>query len=130
MHRQFTLLPAAVILATVSLTLGPPAKAQGTYNANCKAGPDHITLTSTGEIVLEQRLVKFKPVEAVDAHSQQRGICVMKQDPPGYRWVSCWKKDGRFVTGNWDYPSLIRPTEAIANSLQYRGWGGACKVKL
>lgn len=130
MHRQSILLPAAVILTTISLTFGPPAKAEGTYNANCKAVADAITLTSTGEIVLEQRLVKFKPVEAVDARGGQRGICVMKQDPPGYRWVSCWKKDGRFVTGNWDYPSFIRPTEVIANSVQYRGWSGACKVKL
>lgn len=130
MHRQSSLLPAAVILAKISLTLSPPANAEETYNASCKVLGDAITLTSTGEIVLEQRLIKFKPVETYKAQSGQKGICVMKQDPPGYRWISCWKKDGRFATGDWDYPTFIRPSEAVVNSVLYRGWSGACKVKL
>lgn len=130
MSKHLSLLSAAVILATTSSTLGLPAKAEETYNASCKAFGDAITLTSTGEIVLEQRLVKFKPFQVENAPSGQRGVCVIKQDPPGYKWIPCWKKDGRFASGNWDYPRYIRPTEAIANSVQYRGWTGACKVKL
>ena len=129
MTSQSRLLTAALIFVTTSLTFGLPVKAEETYNASCEQAGDYITLTSTGELVLEQRLVKFKPTESY-GRSGQRGICVMKQDPPGYKWISCSKKDGRLVTGNWDYPSVISPTEAIANSVQYRGWSGACKVKL
>ena len=128
MDKQCLLLLIAIILETFSLTFSPPANAEETYNANCKADGDTITLTSTGETVLEQRLVDFKPVEKYN--QGQRGICVMKQDPPGYKWIPCWKKDGKFARGNWDYPSFIQPTEAIVNSVLYRGWSGACKVKL
>jgi hypothetical protein len=110
--------------------MGQPAKAEETYSASCMAGGDAITLTSTGELVLEGRLVQFKPIETHKAQIQQRGVCVLKKDPPGYRWIPCWKRDGRFATGDWEYPRWINPVEAKANSVQYRGWGGACKVKL
>ena len=106
------------------------AKASRTYNASCKALGDAITFTSTGEVVLEQRLVKFVPSGPYTAQKGQLGTCVMKQDPAGYRWVRCWKKDGKYATGNWDYPYFIKPITAIANSVQYRAWSGACKVKL
>jgi hypothetical protein len=115
---------------TALLTTREQAKAESTYNASCRALGDAITLTSTGEIVLEQRLVKFKPIETYKAQSGQGGICIIKKDPPGYRWISCWKKDESYVTGDWDYARRISPEEAVANAVQHRGWSGACKVKL
>lgn len=118
------------ILCTVTLTTTEQAKAESTYNASCKALGDGITLTRTGEVVLEQRLVKCKPIETYKAQSGQHGVCIIKKDPPGYRWISCWKKDGRYVTGDWDYAIRISPKEAVANAVQHRGWSGACKVKL
>ena len=105
-----------------------PAKADQSYSANCEAVGDAIALTSTGEIVLEQRLIAFKPTG--NTNRGQKGICVIKQDPPGHRWIQCWKKDGMFATGHWEHPTIINPVEAVANSVQYRGWSGACKVKL
>ena len=107
-----------------------PASAEQTYRASCRALGDGISFTSTGELVLEQRLVNFLPSGPYIAEKGQQGTCIMKLDPPGYRWVECWKKDGKYATGNWNYPHFIKPTTAIANSVQHRGWSGACKVKL
>ena len=130
-NRKFSCpVSAAGILLSISLGLGQPAKAEGTYNAGCMVVGDSITLTSTGELVLEQRLVSFKADKSLNPRSDVKGICVMKKDPPGYKWVQCWKQDGRYATGNFDNPHWIKPTQAIANSVQYRGWGGACKVSL
>ena len=130
MANQSRLLTSALILVTTSLTFGLPAKSEETYEASCKARGDAITLTTTGESVLEQRLVKFKPIDRYEAQLGQRGVCVMKQDPPGYRWISCWKKGERFAAGDFYNPTFIRPSEAVVNSVLYRGWAGACKVKL
>ena len=131
MANKSRLLLAALILATTSLAFGLPAKAEGTYNASCNQLGDGITLTSTGELVLEPRLVKFRPTEAY-TRAGQRGICVMKQDPPGYKWISCSKKDGRLVTQvtNEEYPKFINPTETITSWSGPGRWSGTCKVKL
>lgn len=120
----------AINLIAALYSIIPNAKADQTYSASCKVFGDAITFKSTGELVLEQRLVKFVPSGPYTAQSGQQGTCIMKQDPAGYKWVGCWKKNGRYATGNWDYPHFINPTTAIANSVQYRGWSGACKVKL
>ncbi len=104
--------------------------ADPTYTAKCTAFGDGLSLSSTGEGVLEQRLVEFKPLGAYIPHEGQKGLCVIKKDPPGFRWVRCWKKDGQYATGDWEYPRFITPNLAIPNSVQHRGWGGACKVKL
>ena len=61
----------------------------------------------------------------------QRANCTVKNDPPGYKWVSCGK-DGKGYTSYSAGSSqkLFEVEEVIANSVQYRGWSGACKVKL
>jgi hypothetical protein len=130
MKDSLRFLTAFAIVSTGLLTTQEQAKAESTYNASCKALGDAITLTSTGELVLEQRLVQFKPIETYKAQSGQRGVCIIKKDPPGYRWISCWKKDGGYVTGDWDYARRVSPKEVIANAVQHRGWSGACKVRL
>ena len=130
MKDSLRFLTAFAIVSTGLLTTQEQAKAESTYNASCKALGDAITLTSTGELVLEQRLVQFKPIETYKAQSGQRGVCIIKKDPPGYRWISCWEKDGGYVTGDWDYARRVSPKEVIANAVQHRGWSGACKVRL
>jgi len=121
----------SVIILVCGFTTGlSPASAEETYKASCRALGDGISLTSTGESVLEQRLVKFLPSGPYVPQKGQLGTCIMKLDPPGYRWVRCWKKDGKYATGTWEYPYFIKPTKAVANSVQYRDWSGACKVKL
>lgn len=106
------------------------AFAEETYKASCRALGDGIRLVSTGEPVLEQRLVSFLPLEPYAPQVGQKGVCIMRKDPPGYRWVPCWRKDGRYATGDWEHPHWIRPSQALVNSVLYRGWSGACKVKL
>jgi len=126
-HR-ITVLTLLTIVATASV----PALAEETYNARCLAAGDSISLTGTGEIVLEQRLVTFKLVEP-DKGMGSKGICVIKKDPPGFKWIECQKENGMYVTGNYQYPTRptrIKPVQAVANSVLYRGWSGACKVKL
>lgn len=134
MTSQSRLLTAALIFVTTSLTFGLPVKAEETYNASCDQIGDGITLTSTGELVLENRLVKFKPTGTYNEYNNrgQRGICVMKQDPPGYKWIFCSKINGRLVTNPefGERPKFINPTEAINSSVSSRQWVGACKVKL
>jgi hypothetical protein len=63
-------LRASCILAMAFFGTGQPVKAETTYNANCKVLGDGISLISTGEIVLEQRLVNFRPIES---NNYQRG---------------------------------------------------------
>ena len=130
MNKMSCHLTAAGIILSTALGMGQQAKAEETYNANCKALGDGITLTSTGESVLEQRLVQFKPIERYKPQSGQRGVCIMRKDPLGFRWIPCFKKGEKFVTGDYYHPTLIRPAEAKANKVFYRGWSGACKVKL
>lgn len=56
-----------------------PAKAGDSYRANCKEIGDSIVLTSTGEAVLEQRLINFKLIEKYKAQSGARGVCLLKK---------------------------------------------------
>jgi len=120
----------ALILIPIICSSTSDPKADQTYSASCKASGDAITFTSSGESVLEQRLVRFVPSAPYIPYKGQLGTCFIKQDPAGYKWVKCWKKGTKYATGNWDDPLFIIPTTAIANSVQYRGWVGACKVKL
>jgi len=91
----------------------------------CKAAGDAVLATNTGELILEQRLVKFQPLEE---DGRERATCTIKNDPPGYRWVSCGRDGNNYTTYNGK--KLMKVEEAIANSIQHRGWSGACKVKL
>jgi hypothetical protein len=120
-----------VFFLTTLLTTQVQANAEPTYSANCRALGDGITLTSTGETVLEQRLVKFEPIETYKSMIGQRGMCTIKKDPPGYRWIRCDKRDGSYSEVN---NNRISPIEFAADSVQHmasrRHWSGACKVKL
>jgi hypothetical protein len=125
--KGFLALPLLATFAYITIN-SHAAFAEETYKASCISMGDGITLVSTGELVLEQRLVSFKPLEPTA--SDGKGVCLMRKDPPGYRWVPCWKRAGRFATGDWENPYWINPSQALVDSVLYRGWSGACKVKL
>jgi len=128
------------VSAAALLESSKPSFAESTYTARCKAAGDALSYTfiSTGQFLLEQRLVSFEPTEPpskAGALFSQNGICKIRDDPPGYRWVFCGKKDGKYYNislpgNNWTHPHFITPNQVIPNSVQYRGWAGACKVKL
>ena len=125
----FTLLVAT--LFSISCTA-----AETTSKINCEAYGDAVVASNTGEIILEQRLVNYQELEEYGRNMTgkrggQRAICTVKNDPPGYKWVSCGK-DGKGYTSYSAGSSqkLFEVEEAIANSVQHRGWSGACKVKL
>jgi len=125
MKKPLHFLASLAIASTALLMTLEQARAESTYNAACKVFGDGITLTRTGEIVLEQRLVKFKPIENYKPQSGQRGVCIIKKDPPGYKWISCQKLDGSFIS--------VRPASFIPDQVQHmspRSITGACKVKL
>lgn len=103
---------------------------------NCEAYGDSVIASNTGEIILEQRLIKYQALEEIGSNRTgkrggHRAICTIKNDPPGYKWVSCMKNGEGFITyyaGRTQ--KLFEVEEALANSIQHRGWNGACKVKL
>jgi len=133
MKRPFHFLASFAISSTAVLSTLEQARAESTYNASCKALGDGISLTSTGRIVLEQRLVKFKPTEAYKPKIGQRGVCVIKKDPPGYKWIRCKKSNGSYKGGYEAGYVSIRPASFIPDLVQYMSPGsivGACKVKL
>ena len=118
----------------IALFTNSCAATESTSEIRCEALGDAIIATNTGELILEQRMVKFKALEEYGRNTTgrrggQRAICTIKNDPPGYRWVSCGK-DGDGYIGNGNNINLLEVEEAVANQVQYRGWSGACKVKL
>jgi len=121
------LLPGAAFICAGLLI---PVNAETTYKVNCKADGDAIYINTTGEAILEQRLAKFTPLEAYGRNGQ-RGICVLKSDPPGFKWLRCGKNNGNYVIfTQFGGTTVVKPIKAIPNSVQYRGWSGACLVKL
>jgi len=121
------LLPGAAFICAGLLI---PVNAETTYKVNCKADGDAIYINTTGEAILEQRLAKFTPLEAYGRNGQ-RGICVLKSDPPGFKWLRCDKNNGNYVIfTQFGGTTVVKPIKAIPNSVQYRGWSGACLVKL
>lgn len=127
------MLPAATI-ACIGLT--SPAFAETTYKVNCEAVGDYVLVSATGEAILEQRLASFTPLEpdenSTGARGGQRAICTIKNDPPGFKWLRCDKQEGKYLVytqGKGD-PVTVKPIKAIPNSAQYRGWSGACLIKL
>jgi len=133
MKKPLHFLASFAIASTAVLTTFKQAQAESTYNATCKALGDGISLTRTGEIVLEQRLVKFKPIEDYKPQSGQRGVCIIKKDPPGYKWIDCEKSNGSYK-GGYDAGYIsVSPVSFIPNQVQHmspRSIRGACKVKL
>lgn len=114
-----------------------PAIAETTQKVNCEAAGDSILVSSTGERILEQRLVRFTPLEPYGLNTTgkrggQRAVCMVKNDPPGFKWLRCDKFEGKYMVyrqgqGN---PVPVKPVKAIPNSVLYRGWSGACLIKL
>ena len=124
----------AVTFLAMALLTNSCAATESTSEIKCEVVGDYVIATNTGERILEQRMVKFKALEEYGRNTTgrrggQRAICTIKNDPPGYRWVSCGK-DGDGYIGNGNNISLLEVEEAVANQVQYRGWSGVCKVKL
>ena len=103
---------------------------------NCEAYGDAVFASNTGDLILEQRLIKYQELEEYGRNMSgkrggQRAICTIKNNPPGYKWVSCGKDEKGYISNSAGRSQkLFEVEEAIANSVQYRGWSGACKVKL
>ena len=96
----------------------------------CQSRGDSMVRSDSGELLLQQRLISFAPTKMRTRQGEIHGICTIRTDPPGYKWVSCDKEsNGTYFTGNWDSPIPINPVEAIANSVQHRSWRGACKIR-
>ena len=103
----------------------------------CEALGDAIIATNTYEPILKPRLVKFQRLKKLEGQINtrrgERGICTVKNDPPGYKWVKCGKDGYDYITLPDTYGhsrKLFEVEEAVADSVQHRGWSGACKVKL
>ena len=103
---------------------------------NCEAYGDAVFASNTGDPILEQRLIKYQELEEYGRNMTgkrggQRAICTVKNNPPGYKWVSCGKDEKGYISYSAGRSQkLFEVEEAIANIVQYRGWSGACKVKL
>jgi len=103
---------------------------------NCEAYGDAVVASNTGEIILEQRLIKYQELEEYERdmtgkRGGQKAICTIKNDPPGYKWLPCGKDGDYYVSYSTESSQkLFEVEEAITNSVQYRGWSGACKVRL
>lgn len=120
----------------LALLTSTQARAESVSEVTCEAAGDYIILSSTGEAILEQRLVSFKELEpyglnTTGSRGGQRAVCRIKNDPAGYKWVSCGKSGGGYVTYDNGFTSMLRNVvKAVPNEVQYRGWSGACLVKL
>ena len=103
---------------------------------NCEAYGDSVIASNTGETILEQRLIKYQGLEQYGKNMTgkrggQKAICTIKNDPDGYRWLTCSKDGSNYISYvNGRIQRLFEVEEAMANSVQHRGWSGACKVKL
>jgi len=103
---------------------------------NCEAYGDAVVASNTGEIILEQRLIKYQELEEygrdmTGKRGGRKAICTIKNDPPGYKWLPCGKDGDYYVSYSTESSQkLFEVEEAITNSVQYRGWSGACKVRL
>lgn len=127
----------SLMLASIATTLNQHALADSVSRVNCEALGDSVIFSSTGEVILEQRLVQFDPLEEYGLNNTgrrggQKALCTVKDDPPGFRWTSCSKSGGSYV--NYDNSgtptTLSGVVQALPNSVQQRGWAGACLIKL
>lgn len=127
---QFLLIACTMASATACTA------SETTSTINCEAIGDAVIASHTGDIILEQRLIKYQALEEygrnmTGVRGGQRAICTIKNDPSGYKWVQCGKEGNSYTTySSGSGQKLFEVEEAIANSVQYRGWSGACKVKL
>ena len=133
---QFLKKTVALSLVVTTLFNTSCTAAETTSTIKCEALGDSIIATNTGDLILEPRLIKYEELEEYGSNMSgkrggQRALCTIKNDPPGYKWVSC-SKDGKdyttYIMGSRE--KIFEIEEAIANRIQHRGWSGACKVKL
>lgn len=131
MKTIFTLFLTATAALNTSCTA-----AETISKIKCEALGDAIIATNSGDLILEQRLIQYQELEEYGTNMTgkrggQRALCTIKNDPPGYQWIAC-SKDGKdyttYIMGS--RKKIFEVEEAIANSVQHRGWSGACKVKL
>jgi len=133
MHRKACnfLLVASMLVSATSCNASETVS-----NIKCEAYGDAVVAANTGETILEQRLIKYQELEEYGRNMSgnkggQRAICTIKNDPPGYKWLSCGKDGTNYITyATGSSQKLFEVEEVITNSVQHRGWSGACKVKL
>lgn len=127
---------SACLLFACTIASNPSEASETVSEVKCESFGDAVIATNTNEYILEQRLTKFQPLEQPGRYTTgprggQKAICTIKNDPPGYKWVSCSKEGNNYTTSTGgSSQKLFEVEEALANNIQYRGWSGACKVKL
>lgn len=103
--------------------------AQTTYSANCEISGEYTILSSTGAEIFEHKIVSFTPLKF--SNRNQAGICKIKNDPPGYSWVRCSKRNGGYLAGLDGSNRPIIPIKAIESPANMSGrFSGSCLVKL
>ena len=118
------------------LASGGCAFFESTSKIKCEAYGDSVLASNTGEFILEQRLVKYKGLEEYGRNMAgkrggQKATCIVKNDPPGYRWLPCTRNGDDYIFyASSRSNKLFEVEKAVANSIQHRGWSGACKVRL
>lgn len=119
-----------ILISVSACTLTPIAvMAQTTYKANCETHGESTILSSTGAEIFEHKIVSFTPLKFRDGN--HTGICIIKNDPPGYNWVSCSKRNGGYLTNLDGFNRPIMPIKAIKDPANMRGgFSGSCLVKL
>ena len=123
--KQVAELKRKPVITAFTPTFGEPI-----LKIKCQSRGDSMVRSDSGEPLLEQRLISFSPTTMRTRQGEIHGICTIRTDPPGYKWVTCGKEaNGAYYTGNWDSPIPINPVEAIANIVQHRSWRGACKIR-
>ena len=102
-------------------------------NRACFIFGDSLIFADTRLHVPESRLARYRKIR--NTSSGEEGVCSVKTDPPGFRWLSCY----RDIAGNGGYMSsrgddsryyLGNVIEAVPGiQISTRVWQGSCKVR-
>lgn len=108
--------------------------AEQTVDMQCIANGDSLIFVSNGLWVPHSRLLRFRPLETYGKPGGQRSICTVKVDPPGYRWLSCYKQgSGPYMASRSDDSRYLLSSVVQAIKDPYEGggraWVGSCKVR-
>jgi len=129
-HLLRFLLTVGLTATAFAITL-KQAKSEETYEARCETRGEGAILTSTGEDLVEERVTSSRFIDTYSSPPIYRSLCTIKHDPPGYRWVNCYKNTaGDYVRNSDGVEYRISPVVETKGGIDMSRWSGACKVKL